>query len=172
MVLVTEMFPSWDGHLWPGAIKPSKMFFSCALKIHNAPSSNIVIFHELVSFPLSVCPSISPHKAPICLPSAQHLLLFVHCHRSQCLSHGHIKAFASDRAKMLWWRLIIWAVGEPHNHKTTLPDTVLSLLIITQMSIEHIRCSPVGLFPACCTPHQGLYSVRGWQQAGKEVWTM
>lgn len=169
MVLVTEMLPSWDGHLWPSAIKPSKTFFSCALKIHNPPSSNIVIFHELASFLLSVCPSISPHKAPIQLPSAQHLLLFMHCYHSWCPSHSHIKAFASNGVKMLWWRLIIWAMGEPHNHKTTLPDTVFSLLIITQMSIEHIRCSALRLFPVRCTPHQGLYSVRGWQQAGKEV---
>lgn len=64
---------------------------------------------------------------------------------------------------MLWWRLIFWAVGEPHNHKTTLPDTLLCLCLSS-----HRRRGPARLFLPCCTPHQGLCSVGGGQQMGRK----
>ena len=43
--------------------------------------------------------------------------------------YSHIKGLASDKAKMLLWREIFWAMGEPHNHKPILPDTLLCLCL-------------------------------------------
>lgn len=53
--------------------------------------------------------------APSCLPLSE--------------PYSHMKGLVSNKAKMLWWRLIFLAVGEAHNHKPILPDTLLCLCL-------------------------------------------
>lgn len=70
-----------------------------------------------------MCQSGSPWIPAIQLLPAQH------CVPLLSEPHSHMKGHASNKAKMLWWKLIFLAVGEPHNHKPILPDTLLCLCL-------------------------------------------
>lgn len=73
--------------------------------------------------------------------------------------HSHMKVFTSNKAKMLWWRLIFLAVGEPHNHKPILAGTLLCL----RSSPHGIACITASGTFLCAPPHIKGSECRGWQ---------
>lgn len=75
-----------------------------------------------------------------------------------------MKGFASNKAKILWWRLIFLTMGEPHNHKPILPDTAVPLLITPQACGDHSHCGLGQLF-LCAPPH-----IKGSECRGGRGW--
>lgn len=82
--------------------------------------------------------------------------------------YSHIKGLASNKAKMLWWRLIFSALGEPHNHKTTLPDTLLCLCLSSHRRAWITPTVAPHAFPSVLNPTSRTLQCQGWQQTKRK----